>query len=301
MRLADAIVTIVGMGLMGGSLGKALVKGRACKEVRALTRRSSSAEEIVKAKAADKAGTNPEKLLSDADLIVFAAPVRTIQRQIGTLHAFMKPGAVVTEMGSTKGGIVEALDRLPAKISAVGGHPMCGKEISGLAAADPDLFRKKVWAITPSAKSTASALRLVEEMVLAVGAIPMSMTAERHDRAVACISHLAYLMAGVLVAVAEETSDELPEVWELAAGGFRDTTRVAAGNLAMMMDILATNRENVLEMLGKARRQMALVSRLLEEEDENGLMEMLTPLRRRRMGMFQPDLATEKVVIANAP
>ncbi|MCA1959403.1 MAG: prephenate dehydrogenase/arogenate dehydrogenase family protein [Desulfomonile sp.] len=301
MRLAEAVVTIVGMGLMGGSLGMALVKGHACKEVRALTRRPSNAEEIVKAKAAHKAGTNPELLLSDADLVVFAAPVRTIQRQIWALHAFMKPGAVVTEMGSTKGGIVGAFDRLPAEISAVGGHPMCGKEVSGLAAADPDLFQNKVWALTPSAKSTAAAFRLVEEMVLAVGAIPMSMSPDRHDRAVACISHLVYLMATVLVAVAEDTANDLPEVWQLAASGFRDSTRVAAGNIVMMMDILATNRENVLEMLGKARRQMTVLSRLLEEEDESGLLELLTPLRHRRLGMFPLDLAAEKAVIPNAP
>jgi prephenate dehydrogenase len=287
MRLADAIVTIVGMGLMGGSLGMALVKGRACKEVRALTRRSSSAEEIVKAKAADKAGTNPEKLLSDADLIVFAAPVRTIRRQIGTLHAFMKPGAVVTEMGSTKGGIVEALDRLPAKISAVGGHPMCGKEVSGLDAADPDLFRDRVWVLTPLDRTPSRAMALVGEMVEVVGARPVIMAAQTHDTIVACISHLPYMLATTLVSVAEEVSAELPAVWTLASSGFRDTSRVAASDVTMMMDILAVNNDRVRTMLIQARDRIQEFIDLLESEDFGTIGRELQVTRARRLGMFQ--------------
>lgn len=299
MQLSDAVVTIVGMGLMGGSLGKALVKGRACKEVRALARRSAAAEEITTANAAHNAGTNPERLLADADLVVFASPVRTIQRQIRTLYPYMKSGAVVTDMGSVKGCIVEALDALPDTISAVGGHPMCGKEFSGLTSADPELFCQKVWVLTPSATSTARALRLVEEMVLAVGAVPVVLSADRHDRSVACISHVPYLMAATLVAVAEDTADNLPEVWQLAAGGFRDTTRVAGSNLSMMLDILVTNRENVVEVLGRARRYMRRMALLLEEQDETGLMEMLASVRRRRTGMFLPGTDGEKAAKAN--
>jgi prephenate dehydrogenase len=286
---------------MGGSLGMALVRGRACKEVRALTRRSAATDEIVAAKAADKAGTDPQQMLSDADLIVFASPVRTIQRQIRTLHPLMKAGAVVTDMGSVKRGIVEAMDRLPSGIFAVGGHPMCGKETPGLGSADPGLFEKKVWVLTPCGKTADPALRLVEEMVAAVGAVPTVMDADRHDRAVACVSHLAHLMAAVLVAVAEDAAGDLPEVWELAASGFRDTTRVAASDLVMMVDILSTNRENVLQMLGGARRQMARIGRLLEEEDETGLLELLSAVRSRRMGMFRPDAGAGKVAIADAP
>lgn len=301
MRLSEAVVTIAGMGLMGGSLGMALVRARACKEVRALTRRSGAADDIVAAAAADVAGTDPHRMLSDADLVVFASPVRTIERQIRTLHPLMKAGAVVTDMGSVKRGIVEAMDALPSAIFAVGGHPMCGKETPGLGSADPHLFENKVWVLTPCAKTTDGALGLVREMVAAVRAVPMVMDVDRHDRAVACVSHLTHLMAAILVAVAEDTAGDLPEVWQLAASGFRDTTRVAASDVVMMADILSTNRENVLQMLGGARRQMARIGRLLEEDDETGLLDMLSAVRGRRMGMFRTDTAAGKGAIADAP
>jgi len=153
LPLSESIVTIVGMGLMGGSLGKALVRGGACREVRALVRRDQAAAQAVAVRAAHRAGTDPEHMLESADVAVLAAPVRTIERQVTELNRFMKPGAVVTDMGSVKTGIVKVMDTLPDHLHAVGGHPMCGKEESGLAAADPDLFQDRVWILTPSKKT----------------------------------------------------------------------------------------------------------------------------------------------------
>jgi prephenate dehydrogenase len=274
------------MGLMGGSLGMALFKTGACKEVRALVRREETAREAISLRAAHVASQDRADALLGADLVVMATPVRTIERQVSQLAEFIPHGATVTDMGSVKGAIVEAMKKLPNGVHAVGGHPMCGKEISGIHAADPGLFENKVWVITPLPESDPEAVGLVIEMAQAVGARPVVMSAEEHDVTTACISHLPYLLASTLVGVAEETSEEEDAVWELASSGFRDTSRVAAGDLTMMMDILCANSENVLLMLDRAGRKLTRFRELLLRRDEEELKRELSRVRERRAGMF---------------
>jgi prephenate dehydrogenase len=272
---------------MGGSLGMALVKAGACKEVRALVRREEAVEEVLARGAAHVVETNARQVLEEADLVVLATPVRTIESQVSELHSFLKSGATITDMGSVKTGIVKAMDNLPSHIVALGGHPMCGKETSGLASADPALFRKRVWALTPSKRTDARALSLVETMVEATGARRMVMNAEKHDTAVACISHLPYVLATTLMEVAKDTATDQPEIWELAANGFKDTSRIAASDLTMMVDILAANRENVLQMLHRASRRIDRIVGLMTEKNDEGLRDMLSEIRDRRIGIFQ--------------
>lgn len=286
MKLSESIVTIVGAGLMGGSLGKALIRSRACKEVRAAVRRDEAAEECVSTGAAHVADTNHERLVNDSDLIVISTPVRTIERQVLDLGKYMKPGGVVTDMGSVKRGIVRAMEELPPYVSAVGGHPMCGKETSGIDAADPDLFQGKVWVLTPLKHPDHNAAQLVTELASSVGARTVTMNAEDHDAIAACISHLCYMLAATLVGVAEDTSEELPDVWTLASSGFRDTTRVAGVDLTMVMDIIGANRDNVSTMLTRARDRIDNLLRLLENEDEKSLREELSKVRKRRTAMY---------------
>jgi prephenate dehydrogenase len=283
---SECVVTIVGMGLMGGSLGMALVKADACKEVRALVRREEAMREAVEMKAAHSASRDPRTALSGAHIVVAATPVLAIERQLAHLAEFMDPSAILTDMGSVKGAIVEAMQRLPQSIRAIGGHPMCGKEISGIRAADTGLFRGKVWVITPTSNGDSEAAALVTEMVRAVGAIPLVMSPDEHDMITACISHLPYLLASALVGVAEETSQENAGVWDLASSGFRDTSRVASGDLTMMMDILVSNRENILLMLKRTTRVLNRFMDLLAREDEVELKRELSRTRERRSGMF---------------
>ncbi len=289
MRLIESTVTIVGVGLMGGSLGKALIEERACKEVRAVVRRGEAAEEAMASNAAHVADTDPERLVKDADVVILATPVRTIEKQVIALGRFMKTGAVMTDMGSVKRGIVRAMEELPGNLSAIGGHPMCGKETSGLSSADPKLFRGKTWVLTPLERSENHAARLVSDLATAVGAQVVIMDAEDHDMIAACISHLCYLLASTLVGVAEDTSGDLPDVWTLASSGFRDTSRVAAGDLTMMMDIIASNRDNVCTMLSRARDRIDKLSKLIENGDEEILREELSKIRERRSAMFRGD------------
>ncbi len=293
MRLSDATIAIVGLGLMGGSLGKALANGGACRQVRGLVRRQAAAHEAVAVGAAHVAGTDPRQLLGEGDVVVFATPVRTIEQQIATMHPFMKTGTIITDMGSVKQNIMQAMEQLPLHIRAVGGHPMCGKETPGLEASDPGLFLGKTWVLVHSERRDPEALALIEEMIQVVGARPLFMSADDHDLIAACVSHLPYLLAATLVAVAEETAREKPDVWSLASSGFRDTSRVAGGDLTMMMDILAANKDSVLRMLDIAQRIMKEFARLMVDKDEAGLHEALALVHDRRASMFNEQLSDE--------
>lgn len=287
MKLAESIVAIVGLGLMGGSLGKALVKAGACKEVRALVRRKEAVEAALAAGAAHRADTRPKKLLADADLVVLATPVRTIQQHVSQMGRYLKDGTVLTDLGSVKRNVIQAMADLPPGIHPVGGHPMCGKEVSGLDAAEPGLFQDRVWVVTPLDRTPSPAMAVVGEMVEAVGARPVIMAAQTHDTIVACISHLPYMLATTLVSVAQDVSIDLPAVWTLAAGGFRDTSRVAASDVTMMMDILAANNDRVRTMLERARDRIQGFIDLLESEDFATIGREVHMTRSRRLSMFQ--------------
>ncbi len=282
MLLKDSVVTIVGMGLMGGSLGMALMHSRACKQVRGLVRRNETAESAIEKHAAHIAGMEPGEILPKSDIVVFAVPVLSIEDRIEQYKSYYEPHTIVTDLGSVKRGIVKAMESCSGITRAVGGHPMCGKEKSGLVEADENLYRNRSWVVVPTTKCDEDSVDTVVQLILSAGANPVFMNAEDHDRSVGCISHLPYMMASTLVAVADDTGHELPEIWTLAAGGFRDTSRVAAGDLDMMMDILVANRDNILGMLSVAETKMKRLSTLLESKDYDELRIMLSGIKSCR-------------------
>jgi len=246
-----------------------------------------AAHQTVASEAAHMAGTDAQQILGDAHVVVFATPVRTMEKQIVSLQRYLKPAAVVTDLGSVKKGVVKVMEDLPAGIHAVGGHPMCGKETPGLAAADPDLFLNKVWVMVPLKNSNSRSLKLIQELIGAVGARSVTMNPQDHDAVVACVSHLPYLLATTLVSVAEETSKDQPVLWDLASTGFRDTSRVAAGDLTMMMEIMAANRANITESLEKALRHLEVLKQSLVDGDEKILRDLFSYARERRLKLFQ--------------
>jgi prephenate dehydrogenase len=285
MNLCNAAVAVAGMGLMGGSLGRALRVRNACRTVTALVRSDSCRARILELDAADRVTTDPKDLAS-ADLVVLAAPVRAIRAMLAEFAPYFAPGSVVTDMGSVKRPIVEAMRDLPAHVHAVGGHPMCGKEISGVNASDPHLFVGAAWPLTPTTPDS-DAPELVYELVRCVGARPMLMDAQLHDETVACISHLPYMLATTLASVARDEHGRNIPVKELAAGGFRDTSRVAAGSLDMMTDILLDNRGPVSAMLRSAHTRLGEFLELLESGDEERLRRTLEPARTFRSEFYR--------------
>ncbi len=282
MDLPFRTVAIVGMGLMGGSLGLALRER--CPDVRVVgvARRAVVAEQAVQVGAAHTATTSLAEGVAEADLVVLATPVRTLLAQIPEVAERMRSGAVLTDMGSTKAAIMRAMAEVPWHVQPVGGHPMCGKEVAGLDAAEAGLYVGATWPITPLARTDPAATAGVRRMVEIVGARPVMLEPDRHDRLVAAISHLPYLLAVALVGVADEVADEDDLVWALAASGFRDTSRLAASDLAMMMDILATNRRYVAAMAARFHRRLGQLVTLLEAGDEAEAAELRPRLEEAR-------------------
>ncbi len=161
---------------------------------------------------------------------------------------------------------------------------MCGKEVSGAAAAEAGLFRGQTFILSPLARTSAEALGLAQELVKAVGATPLVLAAARQDALVAQISHLPYVAAVALVRAAQACGDE--QVWRVAASGFRDTTRLAASDLTMMLDILLTNREAVTKALASYRAELEALTRLIEQGDAAALRAALEPARAKRLELF---------------
>ncbi len=282
--LADLQVTVVGLGLMGASLAGAL-RGQ-CRAVVGVARRSETAEEAVARGLLDRAGTDLAEGVREADLVVLATPVRTILRMLDVLAPLLPAGCVLMDLGSTKAQIVERMAHLPATVEPLGAHPMCGRESSGLAAADPGLYHGCLFVLSPLARTSPQTLSLGRALVGAVGGTPLVLDAERHDRLVAIASHLPYLLACTLVAAAEQSAARDRMLWQLCASGFRDTSRLAACDVTMMLDILLTNRPAVLDAVQGAERELHALAELLAGADEERLRAALAACRARRQPMF---------------
>jgi prephenate dehydrogenase len=279
-RLAKARVAVVGLGLMGGSLGGAL-RGR-CAEVVGVARRRESIEQALGRGLIDRGERELAAGAGDADVVVLATPVRVILRQLAELGTIVKAGCVLMDLGSTKRQVVQEMQELPAAVQPLGGHPMCGKEASGIEAAEATLYEGCTFVLTPLERTSPEAIAVGKGLVEMVGARAVVMDAERHDRLVATVSHLPYALACALTAAVAASAEEDPTAWELAASGFRDTSRLAASDVTMMVDILLTNRDAVLDAVGDCRKELDDLARLLEDGDEEGLRGRLRALRESR-------------------
>jgi prephenate dehydrogenase len=276
---------IVGLGLMGGSFALAL---RASGYLGRLIGVSRSAETLRYAQAQGIVDLATDDLgaAREAEVVVLCTPARTIIAQIGQLAGLCKPGAILTDMGSTKVKIARAMDVLPAHLRAVAAHPMCGKEAAGIQAADAGLFRGAPWLIIPTARTDDEALSVVRALAERVGASPRILDADQHDALLAFASHLPYALAVALVAATEQFSLNRPEVWEVMAGGFRDTSRVAASDVTMWLDILLTNAEPVLGAVRDVQFALDQFTALLERRDEAGLRAFLQAAAQARKAHF---------------
>lgn len=287
LSLHDARVTIVGLGLMGGSLAIALKRRSLCREVVGVARRAETVREATARDAVHRATTDLTEGVAGADVIVLATPVRTILHQIRQLAAMSLAPCLLLDMGSTKSDIVSAMEELPPQVQPVGGHPMCGKETAGLVSAEPTLYQGAPWVLAPLPRTSPGALALARELAMAVGARPLVLDAGRHDRLVATISHLPYILSVALVLTAAEIGDQDEMAWKLAASGFRDTSRLAASDVRMILDILLTNRDAIGDVLRRASAHLGRLADVLAAGDEDDLRTLLVAAHDQRAPMFR--------------
>jgi len=283
-ELSESRITVVGLGLMGGSLAGAL-RGR-CAGVMGVARREEVVGAALQQGLVDRGTTSLARGVQEADIVVLATPVRVIIQQIPELGPLLPNHCVLMDLGSTKADIVKEMAKLPEHIQPLGGHPMCGKESSGLASADPAIYRGATFILTPLPRTSEWALRLGQELARAVGSEPLVLDGERQDFLVGTLSHLPYLMACALVATADATTSADPAAWKIVAGGFRDTTRIAASDVTMMGDILLTNREEVLRALDTLQDEIGRLSKLIEGGSGEAMRRRLSEIREKRLEMY---------------
>ena len=276
------VVAIVGVGLIGGSIGIDLLRGRLAGEVVGIGRRPASLRTARRVGAVTRTTLDLARGVARADLIVVCTPVGRIVEDVLAAAEACPKGALITDVGSTKVEIVTALKKkLPPAARFVGSHPLAGGEQAGAAAAVRGLFRKRVVVVTSTAvaaEATADEadVKAVSGFWKSLGARVVRMSAEEHDRKVAASSHLPHLAAAALAAATPR--DCLP----LAAGGFADTTRVAAGDPSLWRQILMSNRDNVLAALARYEDVLAALRRALDANAPADMEQILTEAKRNR-------------------
>ncbi|MGC9454656.1 MAG: prephenate dehydrogenase [Phycisphaerae bacterium] len=270
-------VTIVGVGLLGGSLGLALKARSPSVRICGVGRRRSSLDEALACGAIDEAYLEAADPARDSDLVVLATPVGAFEKHLRDIAPVLDDDAVVTDVGSTKAFVVRAAQRALGRDGPfVGSHPMAGSEKKGVAHASADLFEGATCVITPMPAAPAAAAERIEKLWRSLGMRTLRMSPEQHDRAVAAVSHMPHALSAILALLPED------EQLDVAATGFRDMTRLAGGDPEVWRDILVTNRDAIVESLDAMDESLARLRDMLELADAPGIEALLGEAKARR-------------------
>ena len=262
-------IAIIGLGLIGGSIGLALrradIKGL---ELVGCARHVETLSEARRLGLIDMAELDPAAAAEGAELVIIATPVMDIEAILKRIADKLLPNCIVTDTASTKVHVMKWAKRyLPRGISFVGGHPMAGSEKSGIAAASATLLDGCIYCLSPASSAAPEAVQSVVGLVEQMGASPLFIDAEEHDEEVGGISHLPTLLSAILVLTTAKSS-RWDRMSRLAASGYRDMTRLASGDPRMNRDISLTNSENIASWLDKFAQELGEFRRLLVEDGE---------------------------------
>jgi prephenate dehydrogenase len=270
-------VTIIGVGLIGGSLGLALKKRGLARRVIGVGHRQASLDQAQACGAADHTTLDAPGGVRESDLVVLATPIGMFREMVERVRPALAPGATVIDVGSTKARVVATLEPLmPPGRSFVGCHPIAGSEQRGVTAARADLFMGAVCIITPTERTSPAAAARVEETWRALGMTVHAMSPDMHDRVLAQVSHLPHVVAAALVRV----TDALHEPY--VGPGWSDTTRVASGDAALWRDILMSNADEVASALDGFQGILQAFSQALRQGDAAGIEALLAESKTRR-------------------
>jgi prephenate dehydrogenase len=270
-RMLFEVVTIVGVGLIGGSVGMAVRKRQIARQVNGIDRDPRILTQAIELGAIDSGTTELGTGTARSSLVVFCTPVDRIAAGILELAALGRSGVLITDVGSTKGNIIAAVSgQLPATIEYVPAHPLTGSEKTGARFGHADLFENRVTVVTPIPGGSRSAVHRVRAFWEALGSQVIELQPADHDLALAVTSHLPHAVASALAGVT-------PIDWlTLTAGGFRDVTRIAAANPELWAGIFLANRDDVLSAVSTFTKRLSQFHQLLDARDEAGLVQWLT-------------------------
>lgn len=285
IRIKNMMITIIGSGLVGGSIALALKRRRqnctvACIDL------AERLPAIQDAGVADRIGTmqDLETFLPGSSIVILATPVQTIPDNLDSIRPYLKEGTIVTDVGSTKKSIMmEARKLLPPGVHFIGGHPMAGSEHSGVEASDPLLFLDRVYVLCPYPDTPPEALLVLMELAESLQALPVTIDPDEHDRIMAMISHLPHILSVALMHAALSGDAEHGMLDRMAGRGFLDMTRLSASDYKIWDGILETNRDGIAQALARFKASLSLVSGLVSDQEAVLAWEQAAG-RRRKMG-----------------
>lgn len=282
-------VAIIGVGLLGGSLGLVLKEKGLAKTVVGIGRRRENLELAMQMGAIDHFVLEPGDAVSQSDLIVMATPVETYLPQIQHWGKYLSPSTIISDVGSVKGKLVAKIEeQLAPSTCFVGAHPIAGKEKSGVAYADSRLFQGARCVVTPTPRTKAHALKKIVHLWETAGAVVLSMDPMEHDWVLGAVSHLPHVAAFSLMHTLQALQGQTPHAPDLlgfSGGGLRDTTRIAASSPEMWRDICIANHENLIKMVDQYIQQLQDFRELLKNQDGSGLYHAIARAKESREGL----------------
>jgi len=284
-------VTFIGFGLINSSLARIFKLKSLSKEICAYSRRKKTRLKINDLNIVDEVYDDLKKSVENSDLIILGVPVGSMGDVVKEFSSSIKPGAIVTDVGSVKKGIIDSILPILSKdVHFVPGHPIAGTENSGPEAGFADLFKGRWCILTPNENTSKKAVETVKNIWQEAGMKVTLMDADYHDRVLAITSHIPHLVAYSIVGTVTELEDQLKtEVIKYSAGGFRDFTRIAASNPIMWRDVFLNNSEAVLEMLGRFIEDLTALQKNIRWQDGEALEELFLKTRDIRKGIISEE------------
>ncbi len=282
-------VTLIGLGLIGSSLARVIRRDKLAREIVACDASGPVRDKVMELGLADRVFGDPAVAVRGADLVVLCTPVLSYGAIGAVIGPKLKKGAILTDVGSVKRAVVEALaPHIKRGVHLVPGHPIAGTENSGPEAGFAELFKGRWCILTPPAGTDAKAVEKVRGLWRAAGMEIAVMPAEHHDRVLAITSHVPHLIAYTIVnTVSDLESTMRADVIKFAASGFRDFTRVAGSDPTMWRDVFLANKDAVLEMMGRLYEDIALLQKAIRHDDGDTLHKVFARARHIRRGIVQ--------------
>ena len=277
-------IALIGIGLIGSSLARVVRRDGLARHIAVCARTQATLAKATALGLADSVTLDPAEAAAGADLIVICSPIGTYGEIAQRIHPVLKPGAIVSDVGSVKMAAIKALaPHIPDGVHLVPGHPIAGTENSGPESGFDTLFEGRWFILTPPPDTDPAAVERVAELWRRTGSVIEIMDASHHDHVLAITSHVPHLIAYTIVGTATDLEDHVrSEVIKFSASGFRDFTRIAASDPIMWRDVFLNNREAVLEMLGRLWEDLAILQRAIRIGDGKTLEELFARTREIR-------------------
>jgi len=276
-------IAVIGLGLIGGSICKNFKCRTSNIKIIGIARREETLKQALAQKVIDEGTTDPKQGVKDADIVFICTPISLIIPMLEKISPNLKPGAIVTDVGSTKEEIVKQAKKImPKGTYFIGGHPMAGKEKVKFEESEADLFKDKIWILMPEEKTSE-----LENIIKLLGARVIKMDAKKHDLVVAGISHMPLAVAAALVNAVADSKEGAEEIKQCAASGFKDTTRVASGDPILGADMFTTNKKSVLEMIAAFKKALSNLEKEIKKGDPDKIKAELEKAKQFRDSIYE--------------